>query len=392
MLGFVAGLLGYSLLFFGGVRPVDTLILGIAALVGLPTFIAWEILHGKSVPLVFLFLQVSWLSTMFFVGIKPALGLFAAIWSWEAARRSQKSVLRFFYVIFGIGVLEALLGLFQYLVAPGWIFGYINSLNSSSGTLINRNHFAGLLEMIVPISLGLAYIGMRGYEVGRPYLFLLGGAVMGLGIVFSLSRMAIVSLVVTLFFLSVLILLRASHMKRFVALGAGLAALFAAGVLWIGIDGILERYGYLLKESNIPLEGRAIVYRDTLDMIAANPRGIGAGKYQDVFRRYQTFHPEALFDHAHNDYLEFVAEWGILAGCLFWVCVFGVVVLGIRAFLRSSVLEQRGVILGCSGGMFAILLHSLTDFNLQIPSNAIVFFTLTGILLNFATQKKPRLG
>src|SRR5262249_9584051 len=156
----------------GGVRPFDTLILGIAIVVGLATFLAWEILRRRPVGLIFVLLEIASLLTMVYVGVKPALGFFVAIWSWEAARRKEKSVLIFFNVLFVLGVIEALLGLFQYLAAPGWIFGYVNSFNSSSGTLINRNHFAGLLEMIVPVSLGLAYIDMRGYEIARPYVFL----------------------------------------------------------------------------------------------------------------------------------------------------------------------------------------------------------------------------
>src|SRR5262249_52375092 len=151
-------------------------------------------------------------------------------------------------------VIEALLGLFQYLAAPGWIFGYVNSFNSSSGTLINRNHFAGLLEMIVPVSLGLAYIDMRGYEIARPYVFLLGGAVMGLAVFFSLSRMGIVSLLVTLILLSIMVMFTGSPMKRAMGLGAAFAGILTAGVLWIGIHGILERYGYLLTEDGVLLE------------------------------------------------------------------------------------------------------------------------------------------
>ena len=382
MFGFLAVLLAYCLLFFGGVRPFDTLILGIAAVLGLGAFLAWEVLYGRAVRILFLALQVTCVPVMFYLGVKPALGLFAGIWSWEAARRSEKSVLRFFNLLFFIGVAEALLGLFQYLAAPGWIFGYVNSFNNSSGTLINRNHFAGLLEMIVPVSLGLAYIGMRGYEIARPYLFLLGGAVMGLAIFFSLSRMGIVSLLLTLVFLSILVMLAGSPMKRAMGLGAAFAGILTVGVFWIGTNGILERYGYLLKDDAALLEGRTIVYRDTLSMIASNPRGIGAGRYQDVFRRYQTFRSEALFDHAHNDYLESIAEWGIVAGSLFWIGIFAIVILGVRTFLRYRSVEQRGVVLACCGGMFAILLHSLTDFNLQIPSNSILFFSLAGILVS----------
>ncbi len=114
-------------------------------------------------------------------------------------------------------------------------------------------------------------------------------------------------------------------------------------------------------------------------MILANPLGVGAGKDQDVFRRYQTFHTESLFDHAHNDYLEITAEWGIPVSLVLWISIVLIFVSAARAFARHLMPSGRGSLLACAGAIFAILVHSTTDFNLQIPSNAMLFFSFVGI-------------
>src|SRR5262249_27193612 len=143
-----------------------------------------------------------------------------------------------------------------------------------------------------------------------------------------------------------------------------------AGAFWIGVDGIVQRYSELVGQDAILREGRILVYRDALRMIGANPAGVGTGNFQDRYRQYQTFRPDLLFDHAHNDYLETAAEWGVPLAAVFWAFLFFSLIRCVRLFVSIESAEQRGVLLSCMGAMFAILVHSFTDFSLQIPSNA----------------------
>ena len=160
-----------------------------------------------------------------------------------------------------------------------------------------------------------------------------------------------------------------------------LFGLALGGALWIGVDAILARYASLLEADAALREGRMLVYRDSLTMIAEHPWGVGIGQYQDVFRQYQSFRPDLLFDHAHNDYLETAAEWGVVPAVAFWAFVIGVLVQSVRTFLRIQSPEGRGVLLAASGAIFAILVHSLTDFNLQILSNAMLFAIFVGMAM-----------
>src|SRR5271170_4068989 len=163
-------------------------------------------------------------------------------------------------------MLEALMGLIQYFVAPGWIFGYVNDL-PVSGTLINPDHFAGLLELFVPVCLGLGFIAVRRYEdFSRSYFYVFCGAFIALALVFSLSKMGIFGFLATMLLVSIVLVLRRSQRRLAAGLGLGLVAMMMAGALWIGVDVIVERYQKLLGPDAIAKEGRAIVYRDTWRM------------------------------------------------------------------------------------------------------------------------------
>jgi O-antigen ligase len=134
-------------------------------------------------------------------------------------------------------------------------------------------------------------------------------------------------------------------------------------------------------------DGRLIVYSDTVRMIGDHPWGTGLNTYEDVFRRYQTYRPGLLFDHAHNDYLEIIAEWGLLPAAIFWGGIAFVLLKSSRVFIESDSSEVRGILLACIGSILSIMLHSLVDFNLQIPSNALLFYALVGVALATSSMR-----
>jgi O-antigen ligase len=321
-----------------------------------------------------------------FLDYRLAFSLLSIGWGWIATKKQPLMVLSFLKFLIVIGVIEALLGLFQYFVEPGWIFGYHNRFFNSTGTLINRNHFAGLLEMIVPATVALALAAiMRGRDFARAYFFIFLGACIAIAIVFSTSRMGFLSCLLTLLFMGAALRLKATH-KGTAALTLVIIGLVGAGALWIGVDILVQRFGELNQDEL--LQGRPAIYADTLKMIAANPLGVGFGAYRDMFRRYQSLRPDLLIDHAHNDYLEMISEWGIFPAIVFWTLIFVVFGRAFRSFLRTQSVERTTILLASMGAIFSILVHSLTDFNLQIPSNAMLFFMFVGIAAQ-ASSSEP---
>ena len=103
-------------------------------------------------------------------------------------------------------------------------------------------------------------------------------------------------------------------------------------------------------------------------------------------------------DRAHNDYLNLLADWGATGGIivLAGMAVFGA---GLRKTWKyicppesdfgRGTSNRFAFFLGASAGLLALAAHSMADFNLHIPANAILGVTLLALLssnLRFATE------
>jgi O-antigen ligase len=392
MVFYVAFVVVYALLTFGAVQAHSALLICILWFVGFSVASLHGLIKGSSttIPLAALVIGGAALPL---VGPKLTAALLGGFAAWTIARRGAESVMRLFNILVIIGVLEALLGLVQFFVAPGWIFGYITA-SRTSGTLINKNHFSGLMGLLIPVCLGYALIGRLRYgDWARSYVYVLGGAFMAVALLFSLSRSGIFSFLITMTILGPLIRIKGSEARIGRGMVAGLLLLVLAATLWIGVDVIVQRYSTLLLDDDILIrDGRMIVFQDTVRMIAAHPWGVGPGKYQDVFRQFQTFRSDLLFDHAHNDYLETTAEFGLPLAILLWGGIGLILYRLIRTFLATTSSSNTGILMSCIGSVIGILIHSLTDFNLQIPVNAMLFSMFLGIgLATSRSEKDPSL-
>src|SRR6185369_15661983 len=124
---------------------------------------------------------------------------------------------------------------------------------------------------------------------------------------------------------------------------------------------------------------RGWVWRDTLAMIRANPiAGVGLGAYGTAFALYTASDGSLRVPQAHNDFLQIVADCGIIGGmlALWFIVQFGRAIAdGIKA--RDPLMA--GMTLGCGASGFALLVHSIFDFNLQVPSNGLLFLLLAAV-------------
>lgn len=302
-------------------------------------------------------------------------------------------------VLIGLACFEAAYGMIQYLTGWQKIFGYtkVVDLSEATGTYINRDHFAGFLEMVIPFVFAMAFYqfqawlaeGSRQAAWPRPagtsgagartilFLFLL--AILVLAEIFSRSRGGILVVAFSLIFVALLTQARARHKLWAIALLLIFMCVLAYG-LWIGLGPVLSRFEMMREAGYVQLEARASIWPDALRLCRDYPLfGTGLGTFGVAFKPYQTRFVSFFVDHAHNDFLEAVAETGWVGAGLLFIPIVALLVRMVSSFLDDPRSYRRAVTLGCIGSTLAILVHSLIDFNLHIPANALIFAFVLGI-------------
>jgi len=301
---------------------------------------------------------------------------------------------RFFvWFIMSFGFLVAVFGILQHLTFNGKLYWFREMRYGGIpfGPYVNRNHFAGFAELVIPIALVPLVLGKvrreRWFAVGLLALFPLGALFL------SASRGGIISLAAEIVLLSLLLVLRRTRGKH--VLAGAVVLLFAFMLVsWLGVRQILERFSSM-QSLEVTSGQRASMRLDPWHIFREHPwTGTGLGTLQTVFPPYETLYDAKVVNHAHNDYLEALAETGIVGvACCAWF-------LGALFFgsLRRVLLQDKSFsfALHLSGlvGCIGFLVHSLVDFNLHIPGNALLFFLManlaTGDILVPATPAPAR--
>jgi len=282
------------------------------------------------------------------------------------------------YALIASGVLQALYGGMASLQSLGDV---------ATGTFVNRNHYAGYLTMCLSVGIGVLIASLSGEQnqswsrffrnmlqwVITPKMALrLGLVLMVVALVLTRSRMGNSS-----FFMSMLItgaiglLLAKRATKSMVILLISLVAIdvFIVGT-YFGTRRVVER----IAQTTAQTEDRDEVAGYALNMWKDYPVfGSGLGSFAVVFPRYSEDGTAASYAHAHNDYLEFAAETGLLGLSLLGLMV----AMSFAAALRAQYLRRdplmRGLSFAAMMGILALMIHSAVDFNLQIPANALTF-------------------
>jgi len=250
------------------------------------------------------------------------------------------------------------------------------------GPYVNRNHFAGLVELLIPP--GLAILILRAERRDQLPLVALF-TLFPIGALFlSASRGGIISFLGEIGLLAFLILFRRREGKELAA--AGLVVVLAIAIVsWLGIGRALERFAsYKTLEVS---EGRRIeMLQGTWRIFLDHPiAGTGLGTLQEVFPLYETIYDGLIVNHSHNDYAEALAETGVIGG----LCGLAFLVLLVWTGWKNIVAEKEVMNLAYHAGAlvacFGLLVHATVDFNFHIPSNALIF------LLQAALATSPAL-
>lgn len=325
------------------------------------------------------------------IAILGWLALFL-VYSWGIA--GIRPVAAFLLVL---GGLEASLGIIQALGGIDYIGSYFRNIGpQATGTLINHNHFAGLMNMLIALAAGLAYAGYRrrGHRgshsterLGWAWLVVVLVAFMGLAVLLSLSRAGSVVLAATLVGIAAVAVIRSFSRggRQAAALALAVLALTAVMTAAVGPGALVERFSRLGPDWEL----RSTLYEDTLAVVAESPwTGVGPGRFAWRLRPHQTLDAGIWWRYAHNDYLQSAAEWGLPLAGAFWLFVIWRAAACLRTFWVTTDPWLEGIALGTGGALLSILLHSLVDFNLQIPATLMVFGMLLG--LSWVTSEAAR--
>jgi len=252
----------------------------------------------------------------------------------------------------------------------GWVFG----------PYVNHNHFAGLMEMLIPLAAVYVLSRPRAY----PARLLLGFAVSVAvaSVLLSGSRGGLIALVAEVLILTVILLRRAPG-RRSAAAGVLGIVLAASLFLWMDQGDILKRFSTVASLTRTPeatFGERRWVALDALRMFRHRPfTGVGLGSFETAYPPYRSFPSDFEWDHSHNDYAEALAETGLTGLVLMLaslVFLLGMAFRNLRERLRH---EQGWMQLGAALGCCGLLVHSLVDFNLHIPANAAWFAFCAGL-------------
>jgi O-antigen ligase len=263
------------------------------------------------------------------------------------------------------------------------------------GPYVNHNHYAGLMEMMFPIVLALflfyrprmgnvslikGIAQILSQEKANIHILIGTSAVLIITSIFvSLSRGAMISTCLSLIVFTVFLLKKKIN-KANTLLIIGVIILSALSIGWFGWDQIFERFARLKNAQGIIYESRLDFWKDSQDIIRQYPiTGSGMGTFRHMYPLHRSIKSDRFLTHAHNDYLELLAEGGVIAFFLAAAFLATLFYKTYRVFSKRRDGFSIYLYIGCITAMVSMLLHSFTDFNLHIGANGLWFFFIAGI-------------
>ena len=327
-------------------------------------------------------------ATRFFVcRLFLCLIFFAAALTFTNTLPRLRTVAFVFIIFFS---LLAFFSILQRVEDPSSIYGLRQPAQAIPfGTFINRHHFAALMEMILGLSLGILFSG--GLSPNRWPFIAAASIVMAIAIFLTGSRGGLIGLVASLIAIAVFTAygsrgkrsggeMRSISPKLILAAGAGFLIVTIGLVSFLGGTDPLLRSTGLTSGAGDFSSGRTEFWRTAIKIFLDHPvAGVGLDSFGVAYSMYDKTSGLFRVEQAHNDYLQILADAGVLG----FACVAGFILLllknGLRTIRSASSGIRRGIAIGALAGCVAIMVHSFFDFPLRTPANAFVFLTLAAM-------------
>lgn len=323
---------------------------------------------------------------------------------------SRARLLRMTRVLVAFAFFVAFVGLLQDLSGVERVYGLkvLRYGGSPYGPYVNHNHFAGLMEMMIPLTFALLVRrilrpssgggstrvrsqgvplpdgdGPMGERAGQAILLGLALAVMSAGLLLSLSRAGLVALALSAGSVTMLLAIRGRMGRWQVAVAGLLLACGLAAFLWIGPGSVINHFRRAESVQNEPsFWTRILVWRASLGIFEDFPvLGTGLGTYSAAFLPYYPMGTEKTWLQAHNDYVQLLTEVGVVGAVVVAVGFLLLLARLLGPILGRQEVKERLIYYGLCTGILSLLLHSVVDFNLQVPGNAALFVVLLAMAL-----------
>lgn len=240
-------------------------------------------------------------------------------------------------------------------------------------TFGNRNHFAAYMIMIAPLSITYAlYCRSKNKKI----IFSFIAAIICSAVFLSLSRGGSISLIISLIFMSYLLMKEKLHGNQHWIIAA--VIIFALLLVSMSGFGPMQHRLSILKEG---FAGRLSVMSDSLAILKNFPLfGIGLDNFRYIFGMYQKSNQiTRYYDYLHNDYLQFLVEAGLICVVLlsiFFLSLFKNILTGLA---KRHDPFAKSIVIGGFCGLLAVSIHSFADFNFHITAVALLFWFLLGL-------------
>ena len=359
---------------------------GRAAYAGVVTVLQQPPLDVASLPL-----SIDPLGTSF-----ASLSLIVAFAVWLAAMLLRSSLLLKLLGVFAVvAIVQAAIGLLQLVFGTPSFMGYSMSVvaRGATGTFINKNHFATLLAMALPLLVFRAtgqFTFFRQHEAPTSLSNIWWGAATAMvaaTLVASLSRAggaAGFSVAVLAILLCVFRKQATTKQRLGLLIGGGMAFALVSGTsLKLLMDSL---QGTAFSES---AEGRLQLLRfSVVGLNAFFPVGAGLGSYSIAAQRFQPETVAGYVEHVHNDYVELIFDTGIFGVAALICFAAAAMVTAIRLWKTlSSDQQPLSPAVACWLGAAAFAIHAWFDFPAHIPGLTIVVSLLFGASMNESLLK-----
>jgi O-antigen ligase len=314
-------------------------------------------------------------------------------------RQEPAQLISFTLISVAVGI--SCFAIYQFMTHSNRVWGYISPYaGRASGTYISPNNLAGFLEMVLPLAIACVLVA-RIKAVPR-ILLAYAALIMLAGMAVTFSRGGWAAAAVAVLALLGILAFHRNHRLPALLL---LIILVGGGTVFV-TKYLSKTVSYMRRvgttEANV--ESDFSVRRDIWMATAQMWRdhfwwGVGPAHYDYRFREYRPESIQLRPDRAHNDYLNLLADWGAVGGIIV-LAGMGVFGSGLRKTWKHvcpaendfgrGMSNRFALFLGAGAGLLALAVHSVVDFNLHVPANAIVGVTLLALLssnLRFATER-----